>query len=128
VNAASLLAQAGSLEQSDPAAALSAYERAAAADPALAAAWANRGRLLHERGSLEEACQVYRDGLTHCARTVDAPLLLFNLGCVLEDLGQMDAALASYQEALARLYESLGRTQHAIRHLSTYRRLARSEP
>ena len=63
-------------------------------------------------------------------------MLHFNLGCVLEDLGDTASALTSYQEALAgdpdlsdahynlaRLYEVEGRTQHAIRHLSTYRRL-----
>jgi tetratricopeptide (TPR) repeat protein len=127
------LAQACSLEESDPVAALAAYERAAAADPALLGAWVNRGRLLHERGALREAQEVYREGLSRCGR---APLLLFNLGCVLEDLGDTPAALTSYQDAvaqdpdladphynLARLYESLGRTQHAIRHLATYRRL-----
>jgi tetratricopeptide (TPR) repeat protein len=133
--AAALLAQAAALEAPDPATALATYARAAAAEPGLVPAWVNRGRLLHERGEREEARRVYREGLSHCPR---APLLLFNLGCVLEDLGEMAAALASYQDALAqdpdladahynlaRLYESQGSTQHAIRHLASYRRLAR---
>jgi tetratricopeptide (TPR) repeat protein len=121
------------LESSDPAAALAAYSRAAAADPASAAAWINWGRLLHERGAAREAETVYRRALGHCG--ADA-LLLFNLGVALEDLGEPQAALEAYHAAisedpnladchynLARLYESAGKTQHAIRHLGQYRRL-----
>ena len=61
---------------------------------------------------------------------------MFNLGVVLEDLGRPGAALDAYQSALeedpdladchynlARLYETLGKPQHAIRHLGQYRRL-----
>ena len=64
---------------------------------------------------------------------------MFNLGVVLEDLGRPGAALDAYQSALeedpdladchynlARLYESLGKPQHAIRHLGQYRRLVMS--
>ena len=63
-------------------------------------------------------------------------LLLYNQGVLLEDLGDAAAALQAYQGALAedpdladchynlaRLYESLGEPQHAIRHLGQYRRL-----
>jgi tetratricopeptide (TPR) repeat protein len=55
---------------------------------------------------------------------------------LLEDLGNTGAALEAYQAAveedpdladghynLARLYEALGKPQHAIRHLGQYRRL-----
>jgi tetratricopeptide (TPR) repeat protein len=134
-DAAALLAEAGALEAHDPAAALAAYEQATAVESGLLAAWVNRGHLLHVRGELEEACRVYREALSRCG---PAPLLLFNLGCVLEDLGETQAALASYQDAaaqdpglaeahynLARLYESQGRRQDAFRHLCAYRRLAR---
>ena len=68
------------------------------------------------------------------------PLLLFNQGVLLEDLGRTAAALAAYRGAitedpeladghynLARLYESLGEPQQAIRHLGQYRRLMGSE-
>jgi tetratricopeptide (TPR) repeat protein len=61
---------------------------------------------------------------------------MFNLGVLLEDLGRTSSALEAYQGALgedpcladchynlARLYESLGKLQHAIRHLGQYRRL-----
>lgn len=121
------------LEDTDPAAALAAYSRAAKDDPDNSAAWINWGRLLHERGDARAAEKVYRRALEHCG--TDA-LLLFNMGVALEDLGEKQAALAAYHAAisedpnladchynLARLYESAGKTQHAIRHLGQYRRL-----
>lgn len=121
------------LESIDAAAALTAYSRAAAADPASAAAWINWGRLLHESGDARAAETVYRRALEHCGAD---SLLLFNLGVALEDLGEPQAALEAYHGAisedpnladchynLARLYESAGKTQHAIRHLGQYRRL-----
>jgi tetratricopeptide (TPR) repeat protein len=81
---------------------------------------------------------VYRRALAQCGAEA---LLLFNLGVALEDLGEPQAALQAYHGAisedptladchynLARLYESAGKTQHAIRHLGQYRRLvARGE-
>jgi tetratricopeptide (TPR) repeat protein len=121
------------LESMDHTAAIDAYARAAEADPRHAAAWINWGRLLHEKGEARTAERVYRRALEHCATE---SLLLFNLGVALEDLGDRDGALAAYHAAisedpnfadchynLARLYESAGKTQHAIRHLGQYRRL-----
>jgi tetratricopeptide (TPR) repeat protein len=121
------------LESSDPEAALTAYRRAAEANPEDAAIWTNWGRLLHERGNTREAADVYRRGL---ARVGPDALLLFNQGVLLEDQGKSAAALTAYQTALAedpdladchynlaRLYEALGQPQHAIRHLGQYRRL-----
>jgi tetratricopeptide (TPR) repeat protein len=121
------------LESIDPGAALAAYSRAAQADPGSAAAWINWGRLLHERGEARAAEKVYRRALEHGGPD---SLLLFNLGVALEDLGEKEAALEAYHAAisedpnladchynLARLYESAGKTQHAIRHLGQYRRL-----
>jgi tetratricopeptide (TPR) repeat protein len=121
------------LEGTDPAAAIGAYARSAEAEPENSAAWLNWGRLLHERGDTAAAEKVYRRALEHCGTD---PLLLFNLGVALEDLGKSDAALGAYHAAitedpnfadchynLARLYESAGKTQHAIRHLGQYRRL-----
>src|SRR5204863_131595 len=90
-------------------------------------------RALLEAGRTEEADAVYRQAL---AQIGPDPLLLFNQGVLLEDLGRSAAALAAYQTALegdpdladchynlARLYEALGKPQHAIRHLGQYRRL-----
>jgi tetratricopeptide (TPR) repeat protein len=125
------------LEDSDPRAALKAYEHAVSADPGNAAAWINWGRLVHEQGKIREAERIYRRALDECGAD---SLLMFNLGVVLEDLGKTGAAFDAYQAAinedpnladchfnLARLYESMGRQQHAIRHLIQYRRLVASD-
>ena len=121
------------LEETNWRAACDAYERATQEHPADTAAWINWGRLLHEHGKARDAERIYRRALE--TRGPDA-LLLFNLGVVLDDLGRMDAALETYQAAigedpnladchynLARLYESMGKSQHAIRHLGHYRKL-----
>jgi tetratricopeptide (TPR) repeat protein len=126
-------AQALSLESTDPQAALAAWRHAVDEDAGNAAAWTNLGRLLHEQGQTTQAAEVYRRALKQVGP--DA-LLLFNQGVLLEDLGNSSAALAAYQGALAedpdladchynlaRLYESRGEAQHAIRHLGQYRRL-----
>ena len=125
------------LEGSNLEEALAAYARAVAAEPDNVGAWTNWGRLLHEEGRTQEAAQVYRQALE---RAGPDSLLLFNQGVLLEDLGDAGAALQSYQGALeedpefadchynlARLYESLGKPQHAIRHLGQYRRLVSNE-
>jgi hypothetical protein len=130
-------AQGLALEGSNLEAALAAYARAVAAEPDNVAAWTNWGRLLHEEGRTQEAAQVYRQALE---RAGPDSLLLFNQAVLLEDLGDAGAALQSYQGALeedpefadchynlARLYESLGKPQHAIRHLGQYRRLVSNE-
>lgn len=121
------------LEEEDWRAACDAYARAVKDDPTHSAAWTNWGRLLHEHEALPEAEKVYWRALESCGP--DA-LLLFNLGVVLDDLGQRDAALEAYQSAieedpaladchynLARLYEAMGKSQHAIRHLGLYRKI-----
>jgi len=125
------------LEASQPAAARAAYERAVDEDPENLAAWINLGRLLHEQGKVDDAESVYRRALAACGP--DA-LLYFNLGVLLEDRRQPAAALEAYQSSvgedpsladchynLARLYESFGKPQHAIRHLGQYRRLLASD-
>lgn len=126
-------AEALRLEGIDHDAAIDAYASAAELDPRNAPAWINWGRLLHESGEARAAERVYRRALEHCGAD---SLLLFNLGVALEDLGDKDGAMAAYHAAisedpnladchynLARLYESAGKTQHAIRHLGQYRRL-----
>ena len=121
------------LENTDPEGAVAAYRQAADENPHNAAAWINLGRLLHMLGRTAEAEEVYRGALGHVGPD---PLLLFNQAVLLEDVGRISAALDAYQAALAgdpdladchynlaRLYESLGKPQHAIRHLGEYRRL-----
>ncbi len=130
-------ARAVELEDTDPDAAVAAYERAVTADPDNVSAWINWGRLLHERGRTQDAEGVYRRALEQSGPD---SLLMFNLGVLLEDLGRTGAAVEAYQSAigedpnladchfnLARLYESLGKPQHAIRHLGQYRRLITGE-
>jgi tetratricopeptide (TPR) repeat protein len=125
------------LEATDPAGAKAAYQRAVDEDPENVAAWINWGRLLHEQGQGREAEKIYRRATEACGPD---PVLMFNLGVLLEDLGRTGPALEAYQIALgedpnladchynlARLYESLGQPQHAIRHLGQYRRLVSGE-
>ena len=132
-DAAEWLDRALETEFRDPAGALEAYARACALDPACAAAWINRGRLLHEKGRLEEAGHVYGEALRSCAGTA---LLHFNFGVLLEDTGRTRDALGQYRLAIAadarladahfniaRLYELFGEARLAIRHLTEYRRL-----
>jgi tetratricopeptide (TPR) repeat protein len=121
------------LESADVRAARRAYEHAVKLDPSHLASWINWGRLLHEQGATAEADKVYQRALSECGPD---PLLMFNRGVLLEDLGNAGAALEAYQAAieedpdladchynLARLYEAQGKLQHAIRHLGQYRRL-----
>jgi len=126
-------AEALTLETIDPGGAVAAYQRAAEESPQAAAAWINLGRLLHVLGRTAEAEAVYGRAL---GQVGPDPLLLFNQAVLLEDVGKTSAALAAYERALtvdpaladghynlARLYESLGKAQHALRHLGEYRRL-----
>ncbi len=121
------------LEDSSPDEALRMYQRAVKLDARNIAAWNNSGRLLHEQGKLREAERMYRHAFKACGPD---PLLMFNLGVVLDDLGEQDAAMDAYRSSiegdpsmadahynLARLYEVAGMPQHAIRHYGQYRRL-----
>ena len=121
------------LEATQPDAACDAYVRAVEIDPDDCDAYVNLGRLLHERGRLQEAECAYRDGLEHCGAD---PTLLFNLAILQEDLEQPKDAARSYRAALeadadladahfnlARLCASQGLQQEAVRHWSAFRKL-----
>ena len=121
------------LEESDPAAAMEAYRKAIAADPANVDARINLGLLLHTSKRLPEAGRVYSDALQACGPD---PLLLFNLAVLLEDLGQDADAERAYRAAvwadphnadahynLALLYGRMDRPRDAIRHMAQYRRI-----
>ncbi len=112
-----------------------AYGNAIAADPANVDARINLGLLLHRAKRLPEAGRVYSDALQACGPD---PVLLFNLGVLLEDLDTPEAAERAYRAAvwadpqmadghynLALLYERLGKSREALRHMSEYRRLTR---
>jgi tetratricopeptide (TPR) repeat protein len=117
-------------------AAVAAYQQAIAADPALADARINLGRLLHDAKRHAEAERVYRDAI---ARGGNDAVLLFNLGVLLDDVGRKMEAVDAYRAAVARdpaladghynlslLYEQLARPRDAIRHMARYRALTRA--
>jgi tetratricopeptide (TPR) repeat protein len=93
----------------------------------------DRGFDLHEAGRLADAEAVYRSALRSWG---EDPLLLYDLGVLLEDLERNDEALECYEAALrgdpkmadchynlALLCERLSRPREAIRHMAQYRRL-----
>ena len=93
----------------------------------------DRGYDLHEARRLAEAEAVYREALK--AHGED-PLLLYNLGVLLEDLDRKAEAAQCYEAALrgdprmadchynlALLCEALERPRDAIRHMAQYRKL-----
>ena len=121
------------LEDSDPAAAVAAYEKAIAADPERIDARINLGRLLHESGRLGEAERAYRSAIAACGSD---PVLLYNLGVLLDDMARKAEAMDAYEGALradpefadchynlALLCGELGRPREAIRHMTQYRKL-----
>ncbi len=134
------------LEPVDPAAAAIAYERAIAGRPDLADAHNNLGRIHHDAGRLAVAESCYRIAL--CLRA-DLALYWFNLGVVVEDQGRTAEAIEAYEQALAldprladahynlaRLFDASARRapnhgdelllRRAVRHLASYRQLART--
>lgn len=115
-----------------PAEAIDAYQKALQLDPAHAGAQINLGRLRHESGRHSEAVFHYRSAL----QVQFDPVAAFNLGVVLQDMGQMDEAIQAYDEVLkgdpsfadahfnlSRLYERAGQKREALRHLTAYRKL-----
>jgi tetratricopeptide (TPR) repeat protein len=121
------------LEQTNPVAAVDAYEKAVEQDSENISAWINWGRLLHEQGRTEDAEAVYRRAHGCCGAD---SILMFNLGVLLEDMGRAELAVDAYKASisedptfadchfnLARLYQTLARPQDAIRHFGQYRRL-----
>src|SRR5205823_5683714 len=124
------------LEEMAPDEARDAYRRALQLDPALADAWVNLGRLLHEAGNPRGAAEHYRRAIE---LRPDDVIALFNLGVALEDLRMPQEAVLAYRTALAadpacadahynlaHLYERLGDPAAALRHLRTYRKLVQA--
>jgi tetratricopeptide (TPR) repeat protein len=131
-----LFATATSLEDVDAEAACAAYRETLRVNPRHVAAHTNLGRLLHQLGRLAEAETVYRDGLAQCSAD---GTLLFNLAVLTEDLKRQHEAAELYRAALrvapdladahfnlALLCDAQGLRQEAVRHLSAFRKLART--
>ncbi|MGH7428289.1 MAG: tetratricopeptide repeat protein [Candidatus Methylomirabilaceae bacterium] len=121
------------LDATSPDEARQAYEHALEADPNLADAHVNVGRLYHEAKDAARAETHYRAAL---ARAPEDPVAHFNLAVLLDDLGRHREAIAAYQQAittdpdfadahynLGLLYESMGKRTEAIEHLRTARTL-----
>ncbi|MFO1205177.1 MAG: tetratricopeptide repeat protein [Burkholderiales bacterium] len=136
--AADCFAQGVALEAENAQAARQAYERAIAADPAFVDAHVNLGSLLHEAGEFAQAERVYREAIDACGDS--DPVLLYNLGVLLDDLNREHEAMEAYERALrsdpdladchynlALLCRKLGRPREAIRHMAEYRRLLGSK-
>jgi len=130
--------RAVALEASDVVAALRAYAQAIEADTSFVDAYVNCGRLLHDTRHLANAERVYRAGIKACGND---PVLLFNLGVLLEDMVRGPEALESYEAALradptladghynlALLCEKLAKPKDAIRHMARYRLLVGNRP
>lgn len=135
LDAAHWFARGAELEDRDTSAAIASYERAVAADPTLVDAAINLGRLLHDRGELVRAENVYLAAARTCG---DDAVLWFNLGVLLEDMGRVDDAREAYEAALrsdadfadghynlALLFEKMKRPKDALRHMARYRILLR---
>ena len=125
--------KAVALERTDAVAAMRAYEQAIATDPAFLDARINLGRLLHEGGCFADAEHVYREAVEKCGGD---PVLLYNLGVLLDDLGRNSDAMQAYDAALradpdladchynlALLCKKLEKPKEAIRHMARYRKL-----
>jgi tetratricopeptide (TPR) repeat protein len=121
------------LHEGDPEHAREAYGRALGLDNDHVDARVNLGCLHHAGGKLEDAEAAYRAALE--LRPGDA-IASFDLAVVLEDLGRLPEAAAAYERTLeleprtadahynlARLYDRVGDTAAAIRHLRSYRQL-----
>lgn len=121
------------LEETSPAEARAAYERAIEIDPQYVDAHVNLGRILHESGSPVAAEKHYRAAL---ALEPDHAVAVFNLGVALEDLGRLNDAIALYERAieldpdnadahfnLAGIYERRGDKAAAVRHLKAVKQL-----
>ncbi len=132
-HAASMLEAARAAVQAKEVGAPALYEAYLQEFPDDLAAMVELARELHAREELPRAAAWYR---RIAEVTPDDPLAWFDLGIVLEDVGEATAAIAAYEQALAvdnsladahfnaaRLYEKAGNRGAALRHLLSYRQL-----
>jgi Flp pilus assembly protein TadD len=136
VTADEWLARAIALEESEPTAAMDAYQRSLRLRPDCSEAWINLGRLHAENDNPDGARQCFRSALE--VDPADATAL-YNLGVVAQDAGEeaeaivlygraleIDPALAEAHYNLATLYDQSGDARLAIRHINEYRKLTKA--
>jgi tetratricopeptide (TPR) repeat protein len=127
--------RAVSLEEEDPEASAEAYRRALRLRPDSSEMYINLGRLYAENGQLKKASDCFQRALE--LDPTDATSL-YNLGVVSQDAGLDDDAKDFYYRALrvdpdlaeahynlATIFDRIGETRAAIRHINDYRRLTR---
>jgi tetratricopeptide (TPR) repeat protein len=129
------LREAAQLADTQPREAEALYRKAIETSPEpIYEAYANLGHLLCEVESrYVEALDVLEAGLRHFP---EDELLHFNRAVALEDMGKIDDAISEYEHCiklapyeadahynLARLFDTKGDLQSALRHWNAYRRL-----
>ena len=125
-----------SLEESDPAAAVTAYEHALHLRPYCSETLINLGRLCAENGDPARAADCFKRALDLDPRDATA---LYNLGVVAQDAGrdreavqlyerslEIDSSLAEAHYNLATIFDRTGDPRAAIRHINEYRKLTRN--
>jgi tetratricopeptide (TPR) repeat protein len=124
------------LEESDPAAAIEAYQKVLHLRPDSSEALINIGRIHAENGQAVLATDCFTRALEIDPRDATA---VYNLGVVAQDLGNDEEAIRLYRGALeldpnlaeahynlATIFDRAGDPKAAIRHIHEYRKLTRS--
>ena len=127
--------QATDLEESDPAAAIEAYQKVLHLRPDSSEALINIGRIHAESGQAALATDCFTRALEIDPRDATA---VYNLGVVAQDLGNDEEAIRLYRGALeldphlaeahynlATIFDRAGDPKAAIRHIHEYRKLTR---
>lgn len=127
--------RATDLEESDPAAAIEAYQKVLHLRPDSSEALINIGRIHAESGRAALATDCFTRALEIDPRDATA---VYNLGVVAQDIGNDDEAIRLYRGALeldphlaeahynlATIFDRAGDPKAAIRHIHEYRKLTR---
>lgn len=81
----------------DPGQAVALFDKAIAAQPDYARAFASKGMALFQLGLMDDALEAFRQSLV---LHPNDPQVLFNIGNVQKEMGDTDEAIANYREAL----------------------------
>jgi len=129
--------RATELEESDPAAAIEAYQQVLRLRPDSSEALINIGRIHAESGQAAVATDFFTRALEIDPRDATA---VYNLGVVAQDMGNDEEAIRLYRGALeldphlaeahynlATIFDRAGDPKAAIRHIHEYRKLTRDQ-